>query len=226
MKRTAEAKMVHFFGILPIRLQIRNDLHLARKVWHLIMGLVIVFVYMSGISRTTGVLILASVLGFDLFMEGMRLRNPSFNEKCLKFWGPVLRAHEAHQMSTLPHYVSAAILAVGIFPKPVAILSILYLACGDPIASFFGILYGHKGPKFKSGKTAIGTTAGVLVCALVTFIYLKTLSIPDGTVLAVSAIGGLAGGMAELLPFEIDDNFTIPVISGFVLWLAFMVFGL
>jgi dolichol kinase len=226
MKRTAEAKLVYFCGILPVRMQIRNDLHLARKAWHMVMGLVIAFIYMSGLPRSTGVIILGSVLGFDLFMEGMRLRNPAFNEKMLKFWGPVLRAHEINQMSTLPHYVSAAMIAVGIFPKPVAILSILYLACGDPIASFFGILYGHKGPRFASGKTLVGTSAGVLACALVTFIYLKSLSMPDGTVLALSAMGGLAGGMAELLPFDIDDNFTIPVISGFVLWLAFIAFGL
>ncbi len=227
MKRTAaEVKLNHFFGGFPVRLHIRNDLHLARKIWHMLMGLVIVFVYMSGTSRSTGVMILGSVLGFDLLMESIRLRNPAWNQALLRFWGPLLRAHEVKQFSTVPHYVSAAMIAIGIFPKPVALLSILYLACGDPIASFFGILYGHKGPRFSNGKTVIGTAAGVLVCTLVTFIFLKTLNtIPDATIVALSFIGGIAGGTVELLPFDVDDNFTIPVISGFVLWLAFMVFG-
>ena len=117
-------------------------------------------------------------------------------------------------------------LAIAIFPKPVAILSILYLACGDPMASLIGILYGNKGPRFANGKSAIGTAAGVLICTLVTFIYLKSISIPDGTTLILSLIGGLAGGMVELIPFDVDDNFTIPVISGFILWLAFMICGI
>jgi len=226
MKRSAEAKLNHIFAGIPIRLHFRNDLHLLRKLWHMIMGLVIVFCYLSGTSRSTGVLILGSVLGFDLLMESMRLRSPAFNEKMLRFWGPFMRAHEVNRFSTVPHYVSAAIIAVGIFPKPIAVLSLLYLACGDPIASLVGILYGHKGPRFASGKTLIGTAGGVLTCAILTWVYLKSLEVSDGMVIVMSIIGGLAGGMAELLPFDIDDNFTIPVISGFVLWFSFMVFGI
>jgi dolichol kinase len=44
--------------------------------------------------------------------------------------------------------------------------------------------------------------------------------------LILSLVGGIAGGTAELLPLEVDDNFSIPVVSGFVLWLTFIVLGL
>ncbi len=226
MKRTAEAKLIHFLSGLPIRLHFRSDLHLMRKVFHLLMGLLIVFLYLGGVSRGTGVVILGSVLGFDLFMEATRLRNPAFNEKCLRFWGPVLRAHELNRFSTVPHYVSAAMISIGIFPKPVAVLSLLFLACGDPIASLVGILYGHHGPRFKNGKTLIGTLAGVLVCVLASLIYLSTLGIPTQSLVAISVLGGIVGGTVELLPFEVDDNFTIPVVSGFIVWFLFMMFGL
>ncbi|NBU22200.1 hypothetical protein EBS43_12445 [bacterium] len=226
MKRTAEAKVTHLFTGVPVRLHFRTDLHLFRKVWHMVMGLVIVFCYMAGISRGLGVLILGSALGADLLVENLRLRSPAFNEKIMRFWAPLMRAHESNSLSTIPHYLASNILAIAIFPKPVAILSILYLACGDPIASLFGILYGHKGPRFSSGKSWIGTFAGVMVCTLVTFIYLKTLAISGFSLLFVTLCGGLAGGMAELLPFDVDDNFIIPVVSGFVLWLAFMIAGI
>ncbi len=226
MKRTAEAKIHPFYSELPIRLHFRNDLHLARKAWHMIMGLVIVFCYLNGTSQGSAILILGSVLGFDLILETTRLRSSTINQKILKYWGPIMRSHEINRMSTVPHYLSSVILAIAIFPKPVAVLGILYLACGDPIASLFGILFGHLGPRFKSGKTLIGTMAGILVCSFISFIYLKTLSISAGAILTISLVGGLAGGMAELLPFEIDDNFSIPIVSGFVLWLAFLVIGL
>lgn len=213
-------------GGLPIRLHYRTDLHLMRKVFHMVLGLVIVFCYLAGTSRSMGVLILGSVLGFDLLIEATRLHVPSFNEKMVKIWSPFMRAHETNRMSTIPHYVAAATIAIGIFPKPVAVLSLLYLACGDPMASLAGILYGDKSYRFPSGKSIIGTLAGVSVCAAVTFIYLKTLSIAsDGTIVLLSLLGGLAGGLVELLPFDVDDNFTIPVVSGFIMWAVFIAFG-
>ncbi len=226
MKRTEEAKLFHFLGVVPARLHIRNDLHIARKVWHMVTGLIIVLCYMAGIQQPAAIVILGAVLCLDLIVESSRLRSSIFNDKILKFMGPIMRTHEIKQMSTVPHYLCSAILAIAIFPKPVAILSILFLAFGDPLASFFGILYGSKGPRFSNGKTLIGTLAGVVTCSLLTFMYLCSSAPSDGTLLVLTLVGGLAGGMAELLPFDIDDNFTIPMISGFALWFAFMATGI
>ncbi|MGK5089779.1 diacylglycerol/polyprenol kinase family protein [Bdellovibrionota bacterium FG-2] len=229
-KRTAEIKMSQIFpavfGGFPIRLHVRTDLHLARKFWHASMGTLIASVYaFSGMSASWTVTVMACFLGADLLIETARLRIPTVNEKILKVWGPFMRAHEVNRMSTVAHFIGASILAVAIFPKPVALLSILFLAYGDPMASVIGILYGKYGRRFASGKSLIGTLAGVATCFMITFFYLKSQSQPDSTVLVLSLLGGAAGGMAELAPFEVDDNFTIPVVSGFVMWLAFMFFG-
>ncbi len=218
--------MPHLLGDISVRLHFRNDLHLVRKFFHASMGLLIAFIYMGGISKSSAVLILASFLGFDVFMETLRLRSPAWNDKMCKFWRHILRAHEAHQLSAVPHYLVAVILAILIFPRPVATLSILYLACGDPIASLCGILYGHHGPRFADGKSWIGTAAGVVTCTALSLIFLSSLSISNSTLWGVSLIGGLVGGTVELLPLDLDDNFTIPVVSGFFLWLAFIVAGI
>ena len=210
----------------PVRLHMRTDLHLARKGWHMLMGLVIAFVFLSGMKVGTAVVTLGTILGFDLLMETARLRIPAVNDAIMRFWGPFMRASEMERMSAIPHYLAATILAIAIFPKPVAVLSILYLACGDPTASLFGILYGHKSVRLANGKSLIGTLAGVLTCALVTFIFLKTVPVSDTALLTLTVVGGIAGGTAELVPLDIDDNFTIPVISGFVLWLAFILLGI
>ena len=226
MKRTAEAKMTHLLEDLPVRLHFRNDLHLTRKVFHAVMGVLIAVVYMGGFDQFSAVVILGSFLGFDLFMETLRLRSPVWNGRMVRFWKHILRAHEAHQLSAVPHYLASVILAIMIFPRPVATLSILFLALGDPIASLFGILYGSYGPRFASGKSLIGTLAGVITCTLLSLVFLSSLSLSMPTLWVVSLVGGAIGGTAELLPFDMDDNFTIPVVSGFVLWLAFIVFGI
>jgi dolichol kinase len=229
MKRTSEAKLSRVEEMvstgIPVRLHLRTDLHLARKVWHMTMGLFAVAVYSSGMSRTTAVFILCSVLGFNLLVEMARLRAPSFNDKFMRICAPIMRSSEANKLSGVPYYLASMILAIGIFPRPIAILSIIYLACGDPIASLFGIIYGDRGKRFANGKSIIGTMAGVLTCAIVTFIFLSTLNLNDHAVLALTVVGGLAGGMAELLPLDVDDNFSIPIVSGFALWLAFILLG-
>ena len=220
--------MSQFFAGVPVELRMRNDLHLARKAWHMTMGFVIVFVFLStGMSSATAVMIMGSVLGVSLLVETARLRIPAFNEKVLKLWGPFMRSSEINHYSGVPHYVAATVLAFGIFPRPVAVLSILYLACGDPIASLFGVLYGKYSVRLGRGKSLIGTIAGTLACAVVTLLFAKAypLTGSDFSILVLTVVGGLAGGLAELVPLEMDDNFTIPVISGFVLWLAFIVLG-
>ena len=187
---------------LPIRLSprlsMRTDLHLARKAWHMFMGLFIVGLYMAGIPKVVGIVILSAVLTFDLAVEMARLRNPELNQKVMRLWGPLMRSSEADHVSGVPYYLMAAILTMAIFPKPIAALSILYLACGDPIASLVGIMYGDRSVRLPNGKSLIGTSAGVLVCTIVTFVFCQGYQLPPSTLFALSIFGGLAGGAAEL----------------------------
>jgi dolichol kinase len=231
MKRFAENVYQQIFApemgrMSQVRLHVRNDLHLFRKAWHMCMGLLIAFIYLSGISATTGVVILGTLFALSVTAEVLRLRVPSINEKVVRFWCPIMRSCEVNRVSGIPYYLLAALLAVGIFPKPVAVLSILYLAVGDPIASLVGILYGDRSIRFSNGKSLIGTLGGIAACFAVGFVFLKTLGLPNLDTFLIALIGGFAGGLAEHLPLETDDNFSIPVVSGFVLWLTFILFGI
>lgn len=213
-------------------LHFRSDLHLSRKVFHMGMGLFILGVYlMMGLTRTEGLMILGFFLALNLTVETLRLRIPSFNAKFIKAWGPLLRTCETNRYSGTPYYIASTMIAIAIFPKPVAVLAIAFLAIGDPFASFFGILYGDKSIRFSNGKSLIGTLAGVVACALTAAVLLRVsepifqLGLTLEHQLILSILGGLAGGFAELLPLEVDDNFSIPVVSGFALWLLFVVLG-
>ncbi|HAR41411.1 MAG TPA: hypothetical protein DCS07_02070 [Bdellovibrionales bacterium] len=229
MKRTVQTfnqnKGSEALAAFPFRLHVRTDLHLTRKVFHMLTGMAIAFSYLAGVPAPTLVIVLSSILGFVFMIETARLRIPAFNEKMIRFFSPIIRSHECEQPTAIPPYLLSAVIAVLVFPKPIAILSILFLACGDPLASVFGILYGKHSIRFANGKSLIGSLAGILTCAAITFMFLKMMSIPMPALLAVTMIGGLAGGTAEMAPVDVDDNFSIPVISGFVLWLAFIVFG-
>jgi len=184
---------------------------------------------MLGLSRSFSVILLGTVLAFNLMVEMARLRSPSLNAMVIKLWGPLMRSCETHRFSGTPYYIASSIIAIGIFPKPIAVLSIAFLAVGDPLASLFGVMWGDKSVRFSNGKSLIGTAAGVIACAAVGLVFLQImnssnwLSLTQNEILGVAILGGFAGGGAELLPMEVDDNFAIPVVSGFVLWLCFMV---
>jgi len=190
------------------------------------MGLMIVALYLGVFSQAVSVGLLAVAFLAISTVEVVRLRNPSLNEKLVSRFGMIIRASEVNRVSGTPYYVGAALLSVALFPKAIAALSILYLACGDPIASLVGILFGKHGPRFASGKTLIGTAAGVFTCFMVSLAYLLASGVSGAQLLVLSFIGGVAGGAAELLPVDVDDNFSIPVVSGFALWMGHIFLGL
>lgn len=210
---------------LSDRLHVRSDLHLARKTWHMFMGVAMASAYFAGMSTRAAILTLTVALALAVSVEFSRLKFAHFNEKVVRLWGPIMRSCEVNRVSGIPFYILATLLSIGIFPKPIAILSILYLAFGDPVASVFGILFGKYGMRFSNGKSLIGTLAGIVACSLVGFLYLRNLSLPPVAYLSLVLLGGIAGGVAELMPFDMDDNLSIPIVSGFVLWLGFIIFG-
>ncbi|RYZ71055.1 MAG: hypothetical protein EOP09_05200 [Proteobacteria bacterium] len=211
-----------------VDLKLRNDLHLARKIWHCGMGMIMMASYFFWLTRAQAMMWLATAFLFNLGMELGRLKSPELNAHIMKTWGGIMRSCEVNRVSGIPYYIGATLISVTIFPKPIAILSVVCLAVGDPIASLFGITLGDKSVRFSNGKSLIGTMAGVIACSLVIaaslllFESYGMLRLNRDHFWMLSVIGGFAGGAAELTPMEIDDNFAIPVISGFVLWLVFI----
>lgn len=205
---------------LELSLPMRTDLHLMRKVWHMSTGLIMVSCLLAGMNQSMALILLGAALVFSILMEVFRLSNAELNKKCIRFFGNIIRSNEVNKVSGMPYYIASSFLAVAIFPRPVAILAILYLALGDPLSSLVGILYSSRSVKIFKGKSLHGTAAGFAVCAISTWIFLRSTEVHGLALIRLTLLGGFAGALAELLPFEIDDNFTIPMISGFILWMG------
>jgi diacylglycerol kinase (CTP) len=215
MRRFTAAKMTQVFHF-------KTDLHLARKLWHVAMGLLIAGGYASWLPKGIVVITLTGFFLAFLVTELVRIRVPLVNKWVMIFFAPLMRKSEIHQVSGCTYFLASSLLAVALFPKDVAVLSILFLALADPLASVFGILFGEKSIQFKSGRTLIGTTAGVMTCFFISVLFFKNSGMTGSEVFLISALGGIAGGTAELLPFEVDDNFSIPMVSGLALWSGFL----
>jgi len=208
-----------------LRLAHRSDLHLARKFFHMSGATVFLAPYLFlDFSKENMSAILGTVLAFVMSVEYARARWEWVNGVAVRVMGPVMRDTEVNQLTGIPFYLASCLFAFLIFPKHIAALSILYLAFGDPFSSFFGVLYGRN--KIFPNKSLQGTLGGFLVCGLVSAAYFLWQGFDRDYVVLLSLLGGFAGSVAELLPLNVDDNFSIPVVSGGLMLFTFWCAGL
>lgn len=201
----------------PLRL--RTDLHLTRKIWHISTGLAGLVAYKkSGISVDNVAYILLAFAVAAFLFEFLRLRNPKVNQVAMLLMKPVMRESERNSVSGLPFYALGVSLALFFFPERIAILAILFLIFADPIASFFGILYGRD--KILPNKSLQGTIAAFSVCYLATIVYGLIYVGPSTHLLVFAIMAGIIGAISEMCSQFVDDNLCIPVVSGLGLYLV------
>lgn len=192
----------------------RSDLHILRKLWHISSGSMVLYFYLrSGESKYWMGHVVMAIAVFAFAMDIARKRNRHLNRLVLRFMGPLMRRSEREGMSGLPFYALGCSLALYFYDRNLAILSIMFLIFSDPISSFFGVLYGKD--KLLPNKSLQGAVAGFFTCYLITLFYLMNTTTIGTHILIFSIVAGLIGTASELISaFNIDDNLTIPVLSG------------
>ncbi|MBC7713219.1 MAG: hypothetical protein H7177_07765 [Rhizobacter sp.] len=212
-----QAFMSQFRISSPLRL--RSDLHLVRKAWHISTGLIGLFIYKkSGFTAETTATILLTFAVAAFLFEFTRLRNEKINQIAMILMKPVMRESERNSVSGLPFYALGISLALFFFPERIAILATLFLIFADPIASFFGILYGRD--KILPNKSLQGTIAAFSVCYIATIVYGLIYVGPSMNLLLFAIAGGIIGCVSEMCSQFVDDNLCIPVVSGLGLFLV------
>lgn len=194
-------------------LALRSDLHITRKLWHMGTGVFGLFIYnqfqLSANSMAWGLLTLAITA---VVIEISRLKINAINKIVLKVMKPFLRESERNSISGFPFYALGISLAFLMFDEKIAVLSALFLMFSDPISSLFGVLYGKD--KIIGNKSLQGAMAGFIVCYILTFLYGAYYFRPGIELLIFSLVAGVIGSVSELCSVIVDDNLSIPVVSG------------
>ncbi len=204
-------------------LKARNDIHLARRIWHFVGVLVIFFLYWVFTPRQA--IIAAAAMSFVLIsFDISRLYVPFFNRLFTWMFKPVLRDCEREKLSGLSALMAGVTIVVSFFPKPVGLLALLFLAVADPLASYFGIRFGKD--KLIGNKSVQGTFAAFVACFFIALGYFLYMDLMRERLFIVCLLAGLTGAFSELVPiFKLDDNFVFPVVSSALLLGLFYVFG-
>jgi diacylglycerol kinase (CTP) len=200
--------------LLARGLQSRSDLHVARKLWHMLIGSTGLVAYVVLDNHLTHLDFVRISLGIGLvalLVDLIRLRVPAANQAVIKLMGPFMRKSEVSGPSGMPFFALGCACALYFASPKVGYLAIMFLVFSDPIASAVGIRFGKS--KIVEGKSFEGSLACFLVCYFLSLGY--CLQYNDGTwnLVAFSLIAGFIGAVSELLSIYIDDNFTIPVVS-------------
>lgn len=200
-------------------LKTKNDYHLLRKLGHLFPGLSLVLIIESNIlSLETLNLYLARLLIFVLVVEFLRFQVPFINDLFLKLFKKFLRDNESKEYSGILSYVLGILLVLFFLPQAAAIVAILCLSVGDPVASFFGLYFSKKNKNFKliNKKTIMGFLFMFLSSFLVSLIYLLN-SFTFYESFTIAALSSLtAATMETFLGDLVNDNLIIPISSGLV----------
>jgi len=180
----------------------------TRRWFHLITISILALVYgLSGITSQAVLFPLGVtslfVIGFDL----LRLHISHLNWLVQNSFQFILRKHEFHSLSGTSWLLIGAIICIILFPKPAVTLGFLYLAFGDPTASYVGIRWGNKGV---GNKTWIGSLGFFVICTAIGFPCMLAFTAWK-TALIVSAVPALISAVVERNLKEMDDNLAIPI---------------
>ena len=188
---------------------------LLRKLLHL-SNLIIPFTYLFYFNSKVEVLIiLLPITLLASLIEYLRINSISVKNIFDKYLFSMLRNHEKSGKYTGATWVFiSSTLSIGIFPKDIAIISLIYMSIGDTAAGLIGRKFGRI--KIYN-KTLEGALAGFIVCLIVGLMIDLNLS------KTVVAIGALSAAIIEFMPISIDDNLRIPLFSGTVMYVMSIV---
>jgi dolichol kinase len=192
----------------------RQDMHLSRKFFHVFFGVSFLCLYFFSnlLVKELRWVCLSIAIGAFVF-DFFRLRSKKINEKVVKSFSSIMRKSENNSYLGIPFYALGISLSLFFYQEDIAILSILFLVFADPFASFIGILFGKD--EILPNKTFEGTVAAFVMSAIIAFLYSFVVETQMINLLIFSIFSGIIVSLAELLSsFNVDDNLTIPVLSG------------
>lgn len=206
-----------------------------RKVFHSLAGGATLIFYILGFQTSDFIIpFIIFALGF-IVQDFFRLRNPALNDWLIDKFKIFMRPSERHLYNGVIFYQLGLLFLFVVFPKDICIMGTLFLSWGDTFASFVGREFGKYTPKISDRKSVAGCIGSFLVGSLSCYLlygYLvptfkvdlpgQLLWTPQTSRLSLHSYAFASGVICSVSEafdvFNIDDNLTIPVLGGSLLY--------
>ena len=189
-----------------------KDIEVKRKIAHICVGLFIVITYYYNLINTKilfwGLIFFTTIsflsLKFEIPLIKQLLSNFERKQELKKF-----------PFKGLVFFLGGCLLAIKLFPKDVALASIMILTLGDSFSFLFGFFLGKTKLKFNRLKNLEGILAGTLFAFIGSIFFVSITEGFFGSLVAMIVEGaGFKIGVSD-----IDDNFIVPLVAGTMIYL-------
>ncbi len=185
---------------------------LLRKSLHLLITLCPLLVFLAGMilnDEEAGRCAIVALLAFGIvlytILETLRIRG--IHVPLVSFLTE--RASRARDSGFVKGPVTlglGALLALLLFPIPIAYIAVYALGFGDGLSSLAGRFFGRLRPAFLRGKSVEGSAVCFAAVALAAFLVSRSL--------ATALTAASAATITEALPLKDWDNLAIPLATG------------
>jgi dolichol kinase len=182
---------------------------LIRKTIHLATIALPVLVWF--LPRSVGLILLGSGVIAALGVEWARTRNRWTRYHFLSRTRRLLRPRERNGLAGATYMAIGYFLSLLLFPKPIAVLAMLYNGLGDASAALVGKRWGRHRTAW--GKSWEGFCAGVAVNLAIGMVV-------PGVPLAAAVVGAVGAAALEFAPLPLDDNLRVTLGGGLLAWVA------
>ena len=126
------------------------------------------------------------------------------------FLGELIREHERFGLLGSTYLLLAALLAIEIFPQPVAAAALGFTVLGDAMGALVGRAWGRHRFFNKSFEGALG-------CLIACLAWAGYVAWASPLTLPVLLAGALVATLVEVLPIPLDDNLGITLAAGYAM---------
>jgi dolichol kinase len=161
-------------------------------------------------SRGQWRLVLIALVVGAIAVDLVRLHDRRVKRFFRTFLGELIREHEEFNLLGSTYLLLAALLAIELFPRPMAAAAIGFTVLGDAFAAMVGRAWGRT--RF-FGKTLEGAAGGLAACLAWAAFLALTGHLPWSVALA----GALVASLVELLPIPLDDNLGMTLFAGYAM---------
>jgi dolichol kinase len=183
---------------------------LLRKLTHLFAFIIPGAYIFLQLSRSLVLSIMIPIALCMIIIDIARLRGWKLWDLLKRVIAPIIRESEVSGDFTGATYIlTTACLAIALFSRPIAALALAFIIVGDPASALIGRKFGRH--RFRS-KSLEGSLAFLVAAVLIGLVM-------PGVPLAVMLIGAVVATVTEAVSFNVDDNATVPLVSGLVMTL-------